>query len=322
LPWLLPAALRFRRHLWYGRTDGSVVSFKEDVMRTRLNVFTVALTGLLGLGACSSNGGSTGGTGGASGSGGAGSGGSVGTGGATAGTGGATAGTGGVTAGSGGTIAGSGGASIDAPADVPAADAPSGGDVSPTSMSMFITSDKSMTGNLGGLTGADKRCQDLAVAAGQGSKTWHAYVSVEMGPAGTPINAKDRIGNGPWYNAKGTMVAMNVADLHTKNGDYMVFVDEKGQPIPGHWTGSPPTVEHDILTGSNRDGTVMAGNTCKSWTSAATTDKAFVGHTDGLGPGGSTAAMYRPWNSSHANMDCSNTVPLGGAGRIACFAVN
>jgi hypothetical protein len=191
-------------------------------------------------------------------------------------------------------------------------------------MTFFVTSNKSTTGNLGGLTGADKRCQDLAVAAGQGARTWHAYLSVAGG--GTPVNAKDRIGAGPWHNAKGALVANSVSELHaaTKTGDYMLFIDEKGQPIPGQWAGSPVAdgVQHDILTGSNPDGTLMMNETCKDWTSAAAADKAWVGHSDGLGPGGSTAATYRSWNSTHENGGCNDTAPKGGAGRLYCFAIN
>ncbi|HEY2903301.1 MAG TPA: hypothetical protein VGL59_22145 [Polyangia bacterium] len=284
------------------------------------------MVGALTLIGCSSGGGSSGGSGGAgsggSGSGGRGSGGNTGSGGSGSGgsgSGGANVGSGGAAVGSGG----AGGSATDAAMDA-AIDAPASGDASGgTSMSFFITSDKSMTGNLGGLTGADKRCQDLATAVGAGSKTWHAYLSVAKGPDGTAVNAKDRIGNGPWYNVKGALIAMNVADLHTKNGDYMLFLDEKGGFINGHWTGSPAPVEHDILTGSNRDGTLDAANNCSDWTSAATTVKAWVGHSDGLGPAPTPMdPMYRPWNHSHLNMDCSNTAPLGGAGRIACFAVN
>ena len=190
-------------------------------------------------------------------------------------------------------------------------------------MTFFVSSETNMTGNLGGLAGADKRCQDLATAAGQGSRTWHAYVSVASGPAGTPINAKDRIGAGPWHNSKGALVANDLAELHNgKTGDYMLFIDEKGQMIPGQWAGSPAPVEHDILTGSNPDGTLMMNETCKDWTSTAAADKAWVGHSDGLGPGGSMDAQYRSWNSAHENGGCNDTAPKGGAGRIYCFAID
>ena len=190
-------------------------------------------------------------------------------------------------------------------------------------MTFFVSSNTSVTGNLGGLVGADKRCQDLATAAGQGSLTWHAYVSVASGPAGTPVNAKDRIGAGPWHNSKGALVASDLAALHNgKTGDYMLFLDEKGQPINGQWAGSPTPLEHDILTGSNPDGTLMPNETCKDWTSTAAADKAWVGHSDGLGPGGSMDAQYRSWNSAHENGGCNDTAPKGGAGRIYCFAID
>ena len=136
------------------------------------------------------------------------------------------------------------------------------------------------------------------------------------------MNAKDRIGTGPWYNVKGALVAANLIDLHARYGDYMLFLDEKGGFINGHWTGSPTPVEHDLLTGSNRDGTVKPGETCKDWTSAANIDKAWVGHSDGLGPNGTADPILRQWNSAHENGGCDNTAPLGGAGRLACFAVD
>jgi hypothetical protein len=191
-------------------------------------------------------------------------------------------------------------------------------------MTFFVTSDKSPTGNLGGLAGADKRCQDLAAAAGQGSRTWHAYLSVAMGPGGTAVNAKDRIGAGPWYNSKGALLANNVAELHAANrsGDHTLYITEKGDFVNGNWVGSPSPVEHDILTGSNADGTLKANETCKDWTSMSATDKAWVGHTDGLGPNADPTPPYNSWNSSHENGGCDNTMPKGGAGRLYCFAIN
>jgi hypothetical protein len=137
------------------------------------------------------------------------------------------------------------------------------------------------------------------------------------------VNAKDRIGQGPWYNSKGVLLAANLTDLHMMSGDYMLFLDENGDPVPGQWAGSPPAdgVQHDILTGTNVDGTLAAGVTCADWTSTSNQMAARVGHTDGLGPNGSMDAMYRPWNSAHDNAGCNDTVPRGGAGRIACFAV-
>jgi hypothetical protein len=189
-------------------------------------------------------------------------------------------------------------------------------------MSFFVTSTKSATGNLGGLRGADALCQNLATAAGFGSKTWRAYLSVDRDAdnGNRPTDARSRIGTGPWQNATGIVVAQNLTELHARRGDAAVFVDERGQRIPGQWTGSPSPVEHDILTGSAADGTLLSGQTCEDWTSAATTVAAQVGHADGLGPNGDTSGTLSSWNSAHANQNCSNTAPRGGAGRIYCFA--
>jgi hypothetical protein len=187
-------------------------------------------------------------------------------------------------------------------------------------MSFFVTSDTKANGNLGGLMGADMRCQTLAAAVGAGSKTWKAYLSADMGPGGTPVNARDRIGTGPWFNSKGVMLAANLTELHMRSGDYMVFLDEKGMPVNGQWPNSPSPNHHDILTGSTPEGMLAAGTTCTNWT--ATTGSSTVGHSDGLGPGGSTAmARYRVWQSSHTGQ-CGNTAPGGGAGKIYCFATN
>jgi hypothetical protein len=190
-------------------------------------------------------------------------------------------------------------------------------------MSFFVTSTTSTTGNLGGLAGADATCQRLASAVGQGTgRLWRAYLSVERDAANgnRPTNARDRIGLGPWLNANGVVVASNLTELHSRPGDATVFVDEGGQRINGQWTGSPAPTEHDILTGSNADGTLAVGLTCADWTSAATTDVGQVGHSDGMGPNQSTAGSLASWNSAHANQNCANTAPRGGAGRIYCFA--
>jgi hypothetical protein len=191
-----------------------------------------------------------------------------------------------------------------------------------SSMSFFVTSATSTTGNLGGLAGADATCQRLASAVGQGSRTWRAYLSVERDPANgnQPTHARDRIGTGPWLNANRSVVANTVAELHARTGDASVFLDERGQRINGQWTGSPTPNEHDILTGSNADGTVAAGLTCADWTSAAANVTARVGHSDGFGPNQSTAGTFSSWNSAHANQSCANTAPGGGAGRFYCFA--
>ncbi len=204
--------------------------------------------------------------------------------------------------------------------------------------SFFVTSQKNMTGDLGGLAGADMRCQTLAAAVGLGSKTWHAYLSVEHDAANgnMPTNAKDRIGHGPWYNSRGVMVAADVASLHMRTGDPAVFIDEHGNLINGQWTASPSPVEHDILTGSNADGTLAVGKTCLDWTSTMTMQDggvpdggelfvARVGHADGLGPNCSMATTpnnVTSWNSAHDNRGCNDTAPAGGAGRIYCFAIN
>jgi hypothetical protein len=211
-------------------------------------------------------------------------------------------------------------------------------------MSFFVSSQKNMTGDLGGLVGADARCTALATAAGITGKVWHAYLSVEHDATNgnLPRNARDRIGAGPWFNAKGVMVAMDLASLHARKGDPAVFIDEHSNMINGNWTGSPQmtpaammAVEHDILTGSNADGTVAVGKTCADWTSTMQMPDggipdggalfvARVGHTDGFGPNcgmATTPNDFTSWNSSHDNAGCNNTAPRGGAGRIYCFAV-
>ena len=191
-------------------------------------------------------------------------------------------------------------------------------------MSFFVSSAKSTTGNLGGLRGADALCQNLAAAAGAGTKSWRAYLSVERDAdnGNQPTNARSRIGSGPWVNAAGAVVARDLTELHARKGDAAVFVDERGQRINGQWTGSPSPVEHDILTGSTADGTLMTGLTCNDWTSAGTDVAARVGHSDGFGPMQDTSGTLAFWNSAHDNLNCSNTAPRGGAGRFYCFARN
>ena len=193
-----------------------------------------------------------------------------------------------------------------------------------STMSFFVTSSRSTTGNLGGLRGADSLCQTLATAVGAGSKTWRAYLSVDRDAdnGNRPTDARSRIGNGPWFNAKAAMVANNLTELHARKGDSTVFVDERGQPINGQWSGSPTPNEHDIMTGSAADGTLLAGLTCGDWTSDSTATQGQVGHSDGLGPNGDTSGALSSWNSAHTNQNCANTAPRGGAGRIYCFARN
>ena len=187
--------------------------------------------------------------------------------------------------------------------------------------SFFVSSATSVTGNLGGLTGADATCQRLASAAGHPGN-WRAYLSVERDPANgnQPTHARDRIGTGPWFNANRLLIANNVAELHSRTGDAQLFVNEHGLPINGQWIGSPAPVEHDILTGSTADGRVLAGMTCLDWTSDSANAFGQVGHSDGMGPNQNTAGALSSWNSAHANQNCANTAPRGGAGRIYCFA--
>jgi hypothetical protein len=189
-------------------------------------------------------------------------------------------------------------------------------------ISFFVTSATSVTGNLGGLAGADATCQRLAGTIGQGGRLWRAYLSVERDPSNNNevTHARDRIGGGPWFNVNLVLVANNLAELHSRTGDANVFVDERGQRINGQWTGSPGPNEHDILTGSNADGTLFAGMTCADWTSSSASLAARIGHSDGMGPNQNTTPPLSSWNSSHANQSCANTAPFGGAGRFYCFA--
>ena len=189
-------------------------------------------------------------------------------------------------------------------------------------MSFFVTSATSGTGNLGGLRGADAICQNLAAAVGAGSKTWRAYLSVERDPdnGNGVTHARSRIGNGPWVNAGGATIAADLAALHARRGDAALFLDERGQRINGQWSGSPSPVQHDILTGSTSDGSLMPGFTCSDWTSSSAGAVAQVGHSDGLGPNGDASGSLSSWNSAHANQNCADTAPRGGAGRIYCFA--
>jgi len=189
-------------------------------------------------------------------------------------------------------------------------------------LSFFVTSQTSVTGNIGGLEGADATCQRLATAVGAGNRFWRAYLSVaaDAGNNNQPTNARDRIGIGPWHNAAGVLVANNVAELHARTGDASLFVDERGQRVNGQWTGSPAPVQHDIMTGSNADGTLMRGFTCADWTSGSSADVAQVGHSDGMGPQQSTVPPLSSWNSAHANQNCADTAPRGGGGKFYCFA--
>ena len=190
-----------------------------------------------------------------------------------------------------------------------------------TSLSFFITSAGSGNGaNLGGLAGADKHCQTLAAAVGQGGKTWRAYLSAKAAAGQPAVNAKDRIGAGPWYNAKGVRVAQNVADLHSDANQLSKAnsLTEKGAVVNGR--GDDPNT-HDILTGSNADGTLFTGSadgTCNNYASAEA-GAVRMGHHDRQGGGDSPTS----WNSAHESKGCSqaNLVGTGGAGLFYCFAV-
>ncbi len=185
-----------------------------------------------------------------------------------------------------------------------------------SNMGFFITSAGPGDGaNLGGLAGADAQCQKLATAAGSTGKTWRAYLSTSQ-PA---VNARDRIGRGPWQNVKGVVVAQNVDDLHSDNNKLSKenSLTEKGATVNGR--GDTPNT-HDILTGSGPDGRLPMGATnCNNWTSnAAGPAAANVGHHDRQGGG----ASPNSWNAAHATNGCSqaNLVATGGAGLFYCFA--
>jgi hypothetical protein len=185
-----------------------------------------------------------------------------------------------------------------------------------TGMGFFVTSaNPGDGGNLGGLEGADAQCQKLADAAGAGGKTWHAYLSTSS------VNARDRIGAGPWHNAKGELIASTVDELHSDANKLtkQTALTEKGDVINGR--GDTPN-QHDILTGSNADGTVAAGMTCEDWTSNASTSKGFVGHHDRIGL--KDDAPSKSWNASHPSRGCSaaDLPKSGGAGYFYCFAAD
>jgi hypothetical protein len=190
----------------------------------------------------------------------------------------------------------------------------------PQPMSFFVTSvGKGDGANLGGLAGADAHCQSLAAAAGRGNATWRAYLSAgAQGPNGV-VHARDRIGRGPWFNARGALIASNVEDLHADRNNIRkpTALNEKGEEVNG--VGNQPNI-HDILTGSDSTGRLPAGNvaltTCNNWTSNSA-GNAIVGHHDRLG--GPNAS----WNAVHSTRSCSqeDLVATGGAGLLYCFAV-
>src|SRR5688572_24238294 len=181
-------------------------------------------------------------------------------------------------------------------------------------MSFFVTSVGSGAngGNLGGLDGADATCEQRAAAVGAGDKTWRAYLSTDT------VNARDRIGSGPWFNQAGVSIADSVADLHAAdtvfNGSPNLILDETGQNAPGN--------QHDILTGTNADGTAAVGLNCANWTSndATLTENPRVGHSDIPG----NPDFSPSWNAAHTSLNCSQAglSMRGGAGRLYCFATD
>lgn len=182
-----------------------------------------------------------------------------------------------------------------------------------TTMTFFVTSVGVGDGaNLGGLDGADAHCAKLAEAAGSIGKTWKAYLSAEG------VNAKDRIGAGPWQNFKGDVIATDVANLHSdaNNINKQTALSETGAITKGR--GDEPN-QHDILTGSNADGTLAVGQTCGDWTLNGE-GTAMLGHADRLGP--DTLATATSWNAAHPSRGCSqdNLIGTGGAGLLYCFA--
>jgi hypothetical protein len=194
--------------------------------------------------------------------------------------------------------------------------------------SFFVTSAGPGNGaNLGGLEGADSQCARLAQAAGAGGKTWHAYLSTQAADGKPAVNARDRIGKGPWQNSKGVVIAKDVADLHSASNNLtkQTALSEKGEVINGR--GDTPN-RHDALTGSQADGTAFAAGedrTCKNWTSG-TQGTAMVGHIDRIGLRDDDAS--KSWNSSHPSRGpdggCSQADlrSTGGDGLFYCFAAN
>jgi hypothetical protein len=186
-------------------------------------------------------------------------------------------------------------------------------------MSFFVTSvGKGDGGNLGGLAGADAHCQTLAAAVGRGNATWRAYLSAAAQGPNPIVHARDRIGRGPWFNARGVLIASNIDDLHEDRNNIRkpTALTERGEEVKG--AGDTPN-QHDILTGSDSTGRLVPGNaaltTCNNWASNST-GNAMVGHHDRLG--GPNAS----WNAVHSTRSCSqpDLVATGGAGLFYCFA--
>ncbi len=195
-------------------------------------------------------------------------------------------------------------------------------DDEPPEMGFFITSvGLGDGGNLGGLAGADAHCQAVADAAAAGHRTWRAYLSTQGAGA---VNARDRIGSGPWANAEGLITATSVENLHYDNSNlnWENTLDENGDQFASRIDGDPDFTEHDVLTGSQIDGTAFPpgeDQTCNNWTSNDE-GSARVGHADRY----SFTTPGSPWNSSHGTPGCTqeNLVSVGGAGLLYCFATD
>ena len=191
-------------------------------------------------------------------------------------------------------------------------------------MTFFVTSVGSGKGaDLGGLAGADAHCQELATAAGAGGKTWRAYLSTNAAAPGGAVNARDRIGKGPWQNAKGVVIATSVDDLHSDNNKISkeTGLTEKGTGVNG--VGDTPNM-HDMLTGSGMDGKAFAGNlnlTCNNWTSSGP-GSAMLGHVDRRG--NADTVFQHSWVAAHMSRSCSqpDLIATGGNGFFYCFAAN
>jgi hypothetical protein len=190
-----------------------------------------------------------------------------------------------------------------------------------SAMTFFITSVGSGKGaDLGGVVGADKLCQALAQAVGAGNRTWRAYLSTDGSDGKPAVNARDRIGKGPWQNAKGVVIGKNLDELHGNNNiSRETALSEKGERINAR--GDTPNM-HDILTGSQPDGRAFTGNedrTCRNWTSSGD-GAAMVGHHDRMGLRDDESS--KSWNSSHPSRGCSQDAlrSSGGNGLFYCFA--
>ncbi len=198
----------------------------------------------------------------------------------------------------------------------------------PKDMTFFVTSvGPGKGGDLGGLEGADGHCQSLAKAAGAGDRAWRAYLSTQASKLNDPnfVNARDRIGTGPWQNAQGVVIARSVDELHSANNNLnkRTALDQMGQAVNGR--AEKPN-KHDILTGSRPDGTAFPGApfpdmTCGNWTKGGTDGSAMTGHHDRVGP--LDVSWATSWNSAHPTLGCSQerVRPTGGDGLFYCFAV-